>query len=100
MLDQRIIGESNSPYCSPIVLVPKKEGNEKRFCVDFRKLNEVTQECQHLSIRELINNVGDNKIFTLDLVKGYWQILLTESSKEYTALRSPGNKCYQFRVQY
>lgn len=35
LLSKYIIRESNSPYCSPIVLTKKKTG-EYRICVDFR----------------------------------------------------------------
>ncbi|GKT28639.1 LDOC1-related like protein, partial [Aduncisulcus paluster] len=36
-----IISRSKSPFYSPIVIVPKKNGS-KRLCVDFRALNEIT----------------------------------------------------------
>ena len=40
MLTQRVIVPSKSPWVSPIVLAPKKDGSY-RLCIDYRKLNEV-----------------------------------------------------------
>ena len=43
MLETEVIETSNSPWASLIVLVKKRDGSW-RFCIDFRKLNDVTRK--------------------------------------------------------
>lgn len=44
MNEKGIVSESNSPWSSPIVLVTKKDSNQLRFCIDFRKVNNITHK--------------------------------------------------------
>lgn len=100
LLANDLIEPSSSPYCSPIVIVRKKDGSP-RYCVDYRRLNELTQdEAAPLPIiHETLKDLGPAKIFTtLDLKSGYWQIAMEESSKRYTAFATPDGATYQWRV--
>ena len=91
MVEMGVIEESNSAWCSPIVLVGKKDGSI-RFCVDYRKLNEVSRFDAYPMPRvdELLDRLGTAHFCTtLDSTKGYWQIPLSPESKEKTAFSTP-----------
>ena len=91
MLEQGVIQPSNSPWASPIVLVKKKDG-KYRFCVDYRKLNSVTQKDAHPlpRIDDLLDSLHGSVMFsTLDLRSGYWQINMHPDDREKTAFATP-----------
>ncbi|CAM5169467.1 unnamed protein product, partial [Eretmochelys imbricata] len=99
MLQTGVIRRSGSAWASPVVLVPKPDG-EIRFCVDCRKLNAVTRPDNYPMPRtdELLEKLGQAQfISTLDLIKGYWQVPLDESAKERSAFTTPLG-LYEFNV--
>ena len=87
MLDADVIRRSRSPWSFPVVIVDKKDGS-KRFCVDFRKLNQITKKNSYPLplIDDILALLGKSKYFTsLDLKSGYWQVAMDEQDKEKTA---------------
>jgi len=83
LVEDGIITKSDSPWNSPLLIAPKREGPDGqpkwRMVVDFRKLNEKTIGDAHPlpDITEILDRLGQSKYFTcLDMVMGYHQIEL------------------------
>ena len=77
-----------------------KEDGSKRFCVDYRKLNEVTKRDSYPLPRvdTTLDAVSVSNWFsTLDLKSGYWQVKMVEKDKEKTAFTT-GEGLWQFIV--
>ena len=99
MKKQGVIEESQSPWVSPAVMVRKKDGS-LRFCVDYRKLNDVTVKDSYPvpRIDDILDQLSGNCWFsTLDLKSGYWQLKIRTEDREKTAF-SIGRGLWQFTV--
>ena len=99
MLELGAVQPSSSPWASPVVLVEKKDG-DVRFCVDYRKVNQVAKFDAYPMprVEDVLEEVGPAKyITTLDLARGYWQVPMADESKEKTAFTTPFG-LYEFNV--
>ncbi|GBO08307.1 Retrovirus-related Pol polyprotein from transposon 17.6 [Araneus ventricosus] len=98
MVDNGIIEESSSPWASPILLVEKKDG-PTRFCVDYRKQNEITKDSYPLpGIDDTLDAWNGSQWFkTLDLKSGYWQVEIRPEDREKIAFTT-GHGLWQFKV--
>ena len=99
MLSQGIIEPCCGPWASPILLAKKKDGST-RFCVDFRRVNDMTRkDAQPLPrIDDTLDALGGACYFsTLDLASGYWQVEVDSRDREKTGFVTPCG-LYQFRV--
>ena len=92
LAEKNIIKPSNSSYGSNVLLVKKKDGTW-RMCIDYRQLNRQTKNLDPYPIPRIdatLDALGGAKFFcTLDLIQGYHQVELTESSKTKTAFLTP-----------
>ena len=92
-----VIRESKSPYSSPVVIVRKKDGTN-RVCVDFRKLDRITEfdPTPMPTAEDIFQKMSKAKYLTkLDLSKGYWQIPVAAKDIPKTAFVTPDGS-YEF----
>ncbi|KMQ89174.1 enzymatic polyprotein endonuclease reverse [Lasius niger] len=103
LLNNDIIKPSESPYNSPLWIVPKKadsKGNKRwRMVIDYRSLNEKTiGDAYPLpNITEILDQLGSAKYFSVfDLASGFHQIPMHESHAQKTAFSTPHGH-YEFK---
>ena len=86
-----IVRRSNSPWSSPLHVVPKSNGNW-RPCGDYRHLNAATRDDRYPlpNIQDFNSHLsGCNTFSKIDLIRGYHQIPMAPSSIPKTAIITP-----------
>jgi hypothetical protein len=82
-----VVEPCNSPWSSPILLVPKKDGG-LRAVADLRKVNQCVLPDSYSmpDTQELLDQLAGARWFTsLDLSSAFWQLPLEEESRDCTA---------------
>ncbi|GFO24205.1 reverse transcriptase [Plakobranchus ocellatus] len=85
-----VIEPSISCYCSPIVLVKKKDGSLRR-CIDFRRINEVIRfDTNNIPPPEdLFVQLANSTVFSsCNLLRAYWQVPLSPHCRHITAFQT------------
>jgi hypothetical protein len=99
LLAAGLITQSTSSFASPVLLVLKKVGTW-RFCIHYRKLNELAIKNRFPLpiIEEILDELAGTKFFTkLDMTAGYHQIRMCPADEHKTAFKTHHGH-FQFRV--
>ncbi|GFY31064.1 transposon Tf2-6 polyprotein [Trichonephila clavipes] len=102
LLSEGIIEECESPYASPVVLIPKPNGTF-RLCIDYRKLNEITVADTYPLPRmdDLLHQAKLTPFMsTLDLRAGYHQVKVHVEDQDKTAFVCPFGTYRFLRMPY
>ena len=103
MLDSGAIWPSQSTWCNAMVLVWKKDGG-LRFCIDFRRLNARTKKDSYPlpQMQETMESLVGAQFFSMmDLKSGFWQVKMSEKSRQYAAFTVGSMGIFEFlRMPY
>ncbi len=97
-----IIERCRSNWASPLVPVRKPDGNV-RLCVDYRRLNEVTEKEPYYipSFDEMVEKVGAGRVMSkIDLAKGFHQVMVEEKDQDKTCFVCPFGKFRYRRMPF
>ena len=83
LLDKGFIRVSSSPAAAPVLFV-RKLGGGLRFCIDYRRLNQITKKDRYPLplIYETLRNISKARWFTkLDIIVAFYKIRVTEGEE-------------------
>ncbi|GMF34495.1 unnamed protein product [Phytophthora fragariaefolia] len=92
LLGAKIFSVSTSPWASPIVVIIKKNGVDKRLCIDYRLVNSLNRLM--IYPMPLINDLleGLDKVLwycSLDMASGFWVVTMMDRASAISALITP-----------
>ena len=98
MLEQGVIEPSDSPFCSPLLMIRKKDSSY-RPVIDFRAVNQKTVfDAEPMpNVDDIHVKLAGSHFFSqMDFCKGYWQIPMRLEDKPKTAFQCPPLGLFQF----
>ncbi len=87
-----LIEPSCSEWASPTLVVPKPEAGKFRCVIDYRKANPLIEGDSFPMARvdDLLDRIGQATVLSkFDLCKGFYQVLLDETSRPITSFCTP-----------
>ena len=98
-LNKGFIEPSQSPFAAPVLFVKKANGS-LRFCIDYRKLNQLTRKDRYPIplLDETLARLGRAKVFTkLDIRQAFHCIRMDPDSEELTTFYTH-YRAYKYKV--
>lgn len=98
MLKLGVVEPCESPWSSPVLLTPKKDG-KLRFCLDSRKLNSVTKKDAYKLpyVSEILDSLKNARyLSSIDLSKAFWQIPIEPNDRDKTSFYVPTRGSFRF----
>ena len=99
MFDKGFIEPSHASYSSSVLFIKKNDG-DLRFCVDYRKLNELTRKNRYplLLIKEVLARIHGSKYLTrLNVIAAFNKLRIYPDSEDLTTFTTSLG-AYKYKV--